>query len=788
MTNISKMLKRKNRFILTIVFAAVLPLGILFQNATVLNTELVYEQLLDFSKEYPEITFLGSGSNSLAIQVGNTVYKIVLAGPEARDILVEYHNELAYEFPEITPKVEKIGDYGFSQEFSKGISIDDLSTVKAQVTAAVDMATALDAANDIMGIKWFGSRLKFDQNINLGNGFLIRIDENSANFRFNPDGTIKSWFDPIFVMTNKSISPTDEQLADFKTRLQNQVIQSYLDDATNVISNSGNFGPNSQSAPIVNALSGSLASVNGTSGNGGASNGVSSASSVNAVGLSTIALGLLSMAPGISNAGQLAANLKNATTDTGRSQIFNRSISDYGKGLKWGAIVTFGSRAIVTVGAALGAGTSAGAGVSLLIVAGTAAQLSDKNFWMGYANYILDPKSAFTASAKAVSIGFGAAGTLASAATQVAWWKLTSKNFMDRIKDQLLNDKQTDWTALANTDGKTLAKLVNKALEATMWQNDPNSSGSRNINDGQSQKSEDFVNNPINFGSENSSGGSAGTTSSTANNQGDRTPAGDNGNINNNSIASSNFQYVPIDINIPSGLGVVQQGNNSTIFTANFPLSTPNNILSVPDGKGGVILFDPSKGSPVAALPNLNSGNIASPGLLTLDPPPPPSPPPVAPPIVTPKPPPSQNIQTNSNSAYTTKINNSDGSLSYQITVQNKSDGSSSVTWQSYTYDKSGKLTSTTVDTTNYKSNRDYTNTNTTSFGRPISLAPSSPKLDDGKPKETCTTAACRSLNNIPNSNKLGADTKKTIEDSNGNKTGAVSALPTMVFGEEVNE
>ena len=445
-----------------------------------------------------------------------------------------------------------------------------------------------------------------------------------------------------------------------------------------------------------------------------------------------------------------------AKTEDERNQIANDFLVSAGKGILGAGLFAKGTQLVMAY-TPPPSKLYVGGGLLLISIPINASKLTDKNFWTDLGHAIKYNKIWGTATYLGL-YGLNKAWKSLNALFQEDAIMQLADDFFDAIKNPNNNN---DWVSISKEVAQKDADRGSGKSEAEVNtpQTKPNA-----------KNASDFSNDPKNL-------------ENIDNNRRVGVPSS-NGSAN---FAAGNAQYISVDGNLPAGFGSVQQGNNSTTFTPSFSLQTPNTVLSVPDGNGGVILFDPSKGSPVAALPNLNSGNIDSPGPLKMDWPPPP----VAPPVVTPKPPPSQNIQTNSNSTYTTKINNSDGSLSYQITVQNKSDGSSSVTWQSYSYDKSGKLTSTTVDTTNYKSNGDYTNTNTTNSSRPISLTPTKfPKLDDGKPKETCLSTACRLLNPIPipNSNKLGAGTKKTIEDSNVNKTGAVTALPKIVYGEEVND
>ena len=753
---------REQRHLLAIIFCLIIPIGVLFQNAVVSSPSVPY----DISSIIAEVTGkIGSNLKldliSQPIENGRLLGSIYLnlIDSSGNPTIVAQMENFVYN-----PKIKQLG-IGYAESILQESGAQKLINLALIATYNPD-SIVTDFAGTNASIYY--------KNIQAGmSPFEAATKTSAGSLRINTGFDNLDWdADTKTLTATRSIPATDLQLAGYNN-LSSMVAKGLavsLDSLRNPLGDppgtvSGNYVPNSDTTPFSNAKSGKWGDIlNKAVANSGSPN------SIAAVDLPTIAGGLLAGTQTLSNAGNLAAKLQVAKTDEERSAIYNNAISNSGSGLMWGAIVTIGGRAVITLAGALGVGSSAGAGVTALVVGCSLMQLSDPKFWVGYANYILDPKSVFLAGAQAVSIAFNAIGNVSIAATQFSWWKMTTKDFMDRIKDQITNDKQTDWSALANTDGKTLAGLVNKALDATVWQNNQSSTGNRNINDDQGKNVADFSNDPKNV--ENIDNNSrVGVPSS-------------NGSAN---FAAGNAQYISVDGNLPAGFGSVQQGNNSTTFTPSFSLQTPNTVLSVPDGNGGVILFDPSKGSPVAALPNLNSGNIDSPGPLKMDWPPPP----VAPPVVTPKLPPSQNIQTNSNSTYTTKINNSDGSLSYQITVQNKSDGSSSVTWQSYSYDKSGKLTSTTVDTTNYKSNGDYTNTNTTNSNRPISLTPTKfPKLDDGKPKETCLSAACRLLNPvpIPNSNKLGAGTKKTIEDSNRNKTGAVTALPKIVYGEEVND
>ena len=144
------------------------------------------------------IVELGSGINSRVWTAGDGfVNKEVKAGETVATVLADFTNDAHSIFPTLVPSVTREGAT-LRQPLVDGQKFSDLG-LAAQETAERAMRETIGQAHNDLGMKWVGERLVHQEAPQLGNGLYVQIDTNPANFRFNADGTIKSWFDPIAV-------------------------------------------------------------------------------------------------------------------------------------------------------------------------------------------------------------------------------------------------------------------------------------------------------------------------------------------------------------------------------------------------------------------------------------------------------------------------------------------------------------------------------------------------------------------------------------------------------------
>ena len=155
----------------------------------------------DFVSDSPPAgsKFIGAGGNSNVYQKGSYVYKIVRGGADTRNQMLDLHNDLAKEFPGIVSRLDPVGNNTLLQAFADGYHIEDLPSTAAQTKAKAEVAKLVERANRIAGQAWVGDPMAVNETRMFANGNVALIDPNDANFRFNADGSIKSWFDPIWI-------------------------------------------------------------------------------------------------------------------------------------------------------------------------------------------------------------------------------------------------------------------------------------------------------------------------------------------------------------------------------------------------------------------------------------------------------------------------------------------------------------------------------------------------------------------------------------------------------------
>ncbi len=157
---------------------------------------------------------IGEGATSVVYREGDNVRKVVKdevavdgglgyakITEAERDFLaknsVEAGNQLHDAMPGIVPRStsDKAGE--IVQPFVGGM---DKSQLKGDAlkNANKQQKDAIAKAEETLGLKPGGHGEYPD------NGFLVKVDPNSANFRFDKNGDITSWFDPVSIVPPKS--------------------------------------------------------------------------------------------------------------------------------------------------------------------------------------------------------------------------------------------------------------------------------------------------------------------------------------------------------------------------------------------------------------------------------------------------------------------------------------------------------------------------------------------------------------------------------------------------------
>ncbi len=155
---------------------------------------------------------MGEGATSRVYRNGDTVTKVVKDQVAAdggnlakitdaeRDFIAkntaEISNSIHDELP-VVPKMSSTRPGEIDQPFVSGKELSQLKGDAAK-NARANMKDAVDKAHDAVG-------LGRNQNGEFpDNGFIVKIDTNSANFRFDEHGNITSWFDPVSIVPPRS--------------------------------------------------------------------------------------------------------------------------------------------------------------------------------------------------------------------------------------------------------------------------------------------------------------------------------------------------------------------------------------------------------------------------------------------------------------------------------------------------------------------------------------------------------------------------------------------------------
>lgn len=150
----------------------------------------------------------GEGATSKSYRDGDRVHKVVkneVADEWGREVpitdaerdfiaenTVELNQGLHEAMPDVVPDMELAEPGVMSQSFVDGRMMGDLRG-DALANAQANVSQALANAHDTLG-------LTAGQVGDFPNGFVVRIDVNPANFRFDAAGNITGWFDPVSIV------------------------------------------------------------------------------------------------------------------------------------------------------------------------------------------------------------------------------------------------------------------------------------------------------------------------------------------------------------------------------------------------------------------------------------------------------------------------------------------------------------------------------------------------------------------------------------------------------------
>lgn len=140
------------------------------------------------------LPLLGAGITSAGYLYSDDEQKLVvkevispsLLTPARQREIVNLTNKLHDAMPDVVPNVELVAGV-IVQPYVDGLEYWELSD-DAKGVAKKEMAETIAKGEEVLG--GFGAPVP-------GKNEFIVIDENPANFRFNADGTVRSWFDPL---------------------------------------------------------------------------------------------------------------------------------------------------------------------------------------------------------------------------------------------------------------------------------------------------------------------------------------------------------------------------------------------------------------------------------------------------------------------------------------------------------------------------------------------------------------------------------------------------------------
>lgn len=154
---------------------------------------------------------LGEGAFSVAYREGDHVVKEIKdTVPGVGDVPVnltqadkirlanetaELTNDIAEALGDVVPRMEVVGDGVLRQPYVGGMTLDELMSTNPE--AALRAADAKDEAL-ATAARRFGFDNPYESGVMEG-GWVAKVDDNPANFRFNEQGELTAWFDPVAI-------------------------------------------------------------------------------------------------------------------------------------------------------------------------------------------------------------------------------------------------------------------------------------------------------------------------------------------------------------------------------------------------------------------------------------------------------------------------------------------------------------------------------------------------------------------------------------------------------------
>lgn len=149
-------------------------------------------------------------TNSVVTKIGNVVEKEVKQGDAVARSLMLNVNRLASVFPGVVPPLSYVRDSTLQQNFSEGLNYSQVQALGADKgrRAMQEMSKYIAKARVALGQQLVGRTLSEFELIDTPEGTSLLVDHSSENFRFDSEGRVISWFDPVQVDQGWSPDPS----------------------------------------------------------------------------------------------------------------------------------------------------------------------------------------------------------------------------------------------------------------------------------------------------------------------------------------------------------------------------------------------------------------------------------------------------------------------------------------------------------------------------------------------------------------------------------------------------
>lgn len=154
---------------------------------------------------------LGEGNaNFITAKNGDKVEKTAKGTVAVADLQEKYTNTLASKYPKIIPQLKRTGNSTFEQPYVTGYTIDDLRLRTQNDINPNAFMQALDNHRELVNGTANEIHRSWSQNssevkmwdsfgIELQDGTKVELNSNMSGFRFDKEGNIQHWTDPIVV-------------------------------------------------------------------------------------------------------------------------------------------------------------------------------------------------------------------------------------------------------------------------------------------------------------------------------------------------------------------------------------------------------------------------------------------------------------------------------------------------------------------------------------------------------------------------------------------------------------